>query len=282
MRWPGSPRLRATRTARRPEGRILAQIKTLFRYRALIESLVSRELKARYRGSILGFVWSFINPLLNLLTYGIVFGYVIPGQRAPEMEPYLLFFACGILPWSFFEAAVLEASSVLVSSGGLLKKVLFPPEILPVVSVITNGVNFLLSLPILLFFVIWNGRLAPSALLFFLPLAVQLTLALGLALALSALTVHFRDLSNIIGHLFRLWFFSSPILYLYSAVPGRFRDVLRLNPMSHIIVSYQQMFFSGEFDHWKGLGAAAVFAIAVFAFGAFIFDRLRDALAEEL
>lgn len=227
-------------------------------------------------------MWSFINPLLNLLTYGIVFGYFLPVQRPKEMEPYLLFFACGLLPWTFFEAAVLEASTVLVSSGGLLKKVLFPPEILPTVSVITNLFNFLLSLPILLFFVIWNGRLSLSVFLVVLPLLVQLVLALGLALALSALTVHFRDLSNIIGHLFRLWFFGSPILYLYGTIQGPFRTVLRLNPMSHIIVSYQQILFEGHFHHWQGLGMAALAAIIVFAFGSFLFDRLRDALAEEL
>ena len=231
---------------------------------------------------MLGFVWSIINPLLQLLTYGIVFGYVIPGQKVPEMEPYLLFFACGILPWTFFEAAVLEASNVLVSSGGLLKKVLFPPEILPTVSVITNLVTFLLSVPILLFFVVWNGRLSPAALLFPLPLLVQFIMAMGLALALSALTVHFRDLSNIIGHIFRLWFFSSPILYLYATVPGRFRDVLRFNPMSHVIVSYQQMLFEGRFDHWRGLGLSALVAVLIFALGCFVFDRLRDALSEEL
>lgn len=227
-------------------------------------------------------MWSFINPLLNLLTYGVVFGYMLPGQRASEMEPYLLFFACGILPWTFFEAAVLEASSVLVSSGGLLKKVLFPPEILPVVCVITNLFNFLLSLPILLFFVVWNHRLSPAALLFPLPLLVQFVMALGLALALSALTVHFRDLSNIIGHLFRLWFFGSPILYIYGSIGGHFKTVLRLNPMTHIVVSYQQMLFDGHFDHWVGLGSAALVSILVFAFGCFVFDRLRDALAEEL
>ena len=207
---------------------------------------------------------------------------MLPGQRAAEMEPYLLFFACGILPWTFFESAVLEASVVLVSSGGLLKKVLFPPEILPTVSVITNLFNFLLSLPILLFFVVWNHRLSPTALLFVLPLMVQFVLALGLALALSALTVHFRDLSNIISHLFRLWFFGSPILYVYGSIQGPFRTILRLNPMSHIIVSYQQILFAGRFDHWAGLGGAAIAAVIVFAFGSFLFDRLRDALAEEL
>lgn len=227
-------------------------------------------------------MWSFINPLLHLLTYGIVFAYVLPGQRPKEMEPYLLFFACGILPWSFFQAAVLEGSTVLVSSGGLLKKVLFPPEILPTVSVITNLFNFLLSLPILFFFVIWNQKLSLAALLFPIPLLIQFVLALGLALALSALTVHFRDLTNILGHLFHLWFFASPILYVYGSIEGPFRAVLRLNPMSHIMVSYQQMLFEGRFDHWMGLGAAALVAVLVFAFGCFLFDRLRDALAEEL
>jgi lipopolysaccharide transport system permease protein len=243
---------------------------------------VSRELKARYRGSVLGFVWSFINPLLQLLTYGVVFGYMLPGQKAKEMEPYLLFFACGILPWSFFQAAVLEGSMVLVTSGGLLKKVLFPPEILPTVSVITNVFNFILSLPILLFFVVWNHKLAPSALLIILPLLVQIIMAMGLALALSALTVHFRDLTNILGHLFHLWFFASPILYLYAATEGVFKTVLRFNPMTHIVVSYQQMLFEGRFDHWEGLLGAACVAVLTFAFGCFLFDRLRDALAEEL
>lgn len=207
---------------------------------------------------------------------------MLPGQRAREMEPYLLFFACGILPWSFFQAAVLEGSMVLVSSGGLLKKVLFPPEILPTVSVITNLFNFVLSLPILLFFVVWNHKLAPSALLIVLPLLVQVVMALGMALALSALTVHFRDLTNILGHLFHLWFFGSPILYLYGSTGGVFRTILRLNPMSHIVVSYQQMLFEGRFDHWVGLGGAAAAAVLAFAFGCFLFDRLRDALAEEL
>jgi ABC-type polysaccharide/polyol phosphate export permease len=198
------------------------------------------------------------------------------------MEPFLLFFACGILPWSFFQGAVLEGSSVLVSSGGLLKKVLFPPEILPTVSVITNLFNFVLSLPILLFFVVWNHKLSWAVLLFPLPLLVQVVLALGMALALSALTVHFRDLTNILGHLFHLWFFASPILYVYGSTEGTLRAFLRLNPMSHIMVSYQQMLFEGRFDHWAGLAAAAAVAVLAFSFGCFLFDRLRDALAEEL
>src|SRR5437762_5805928 len=176
----------------------LAEARKLFRYRMLIQSLVGRELKARYRGSILGFFWSFVNPLLLLLTYGVVFTYMLPGVRSRELEPYFLFLFCGILPWTFFNASVLEASGVLIAGGALLKKVMFPAEVLPVVTVLTNLVQFLLGLPILLAFLLARDHLAPSALLLPLPILVQLVFTLGLALCVSALTVHFRDIQNIL------------------------------------------------------------------------------------
>src|SRR5439155_2066304 len=102
---------------------MIQQLSTLFRYRLLIQSLVSRELKARYRGSILGFFWSFVNPLLLLLTYGLVFTYMLPTKRPPIVEPYFVFLFCGILPWTWFNASVLESSGILISGGNLIKKV---------------------------------------------------------------------------------------------------------------------------------------------------------------
>ncbi len=262
--------------------RIATQVRTLFRYRLLIQSLVGRELKARYRGSILGFFWSFVNPLLQLLTYGLVFGVILPREHDPQMEPYLLFFFCGILPWTWFNSSLLEASGVLIAGGSLIKKVMFPAEVLPVVTVLTNLAHFLLGLPILILCLILYGRLSPSALLLPLPILVQLILTVGLALIISALTVHFRDLQNILGHLVHLWFFASPVLYYYGARTGKARLFLRLNPMSHLLVSYQQMLFEGYFDHWRGLLATLVVAVLAFALGAFLFDRLRDTLAEEV
>ncbi|PYQ48908.1 MAG: hypothetical protein DMF78_20025 [Acidobacteria bacterium] len=260
----------------------LAELRKLIRYRMLIQSLVGRELKARYRGSILGFFWSFVNPLLQLLTYGLVFVVILPGRHDPEMEPYLLFFFCGILPWTWFNSSLLEASGVLISGGSLIKKVMFPAEVLPVVTVLTNLAHFVLGLPILLLCLVVYGRLSPSALLLPLPLAIQLLLTVGFALLLSALTVHFRDLQNILSHLLHLWFFASPVLYYYGARTGLARALLRVNPMSHLLVSYQQMLFEGHFDHWRGLAATAVVAVVVFAVGTFLFDRLRDTLAEEV
>ncbi|MBN2371478.1 MAG: ABC transporter permease, partial [Vicinamibacteria bacterium] len=181
---------------------MIRQIFRLFRYRLLVQSLVSRELKARYRGSVLGFVWSFINPLFLLLTYGIVFTYVFQvGRGDAALDPYFLFLFCGILPWTWFQASIAESSSILLSSGTLIKKVLFPAEVLPVVSVFANFVHFFLGLPILLLFLVVKGKLTWWALLLPLPLLVQLVLTLGLALFFSALTVHFRDLRDLLHHI---------------------------------------------------------------------------------
>src|SRR5204862_2652322 len=143
----------------------------LIRYRGLIQSLVARELKARYRGSVLGFFWSFVNPLLLLLVYWFVFTTVLPNTMA-GVQPYALFMFCGILPWTWFSASLTEASGSLISGGNLIKKVMFPAEILPIVSVLANLVHFLLGLPILIAFLIWYQR-PPDALdLFWFPVAV--------------------------------------------------------------------------------------------------------------
>jgi len=258
-------------------------ITTLVRYRALVESLVSRELKARYRGSVLGFVWSFVNPLLLLLTYTLVFTVILP-NRQPDIQPFFLFLFCGILPWTWFQASLSESSGVLIASSNLIKKVLFPAEVLPTVCVLANLAHFLLGLPILLLFLAWQGRLAWTAVLLPLPILVQLVLTLGMALFLSALTVHFRDIQNILHHVLHLWFFATPVIYSYAAIAEGtpLRQALRLNPMTHVIVTYQQMLFHGNVDHWRGLFLALLVGVLAFAAGAFLFDRLRDTLPEEV
>lgn len=261
---------------------MIAQLRTLLRYRPLIQSLVGRELKARYRGSVLGFLWSFVNPLLLLLTYGLVFTYMLPVARSAQAEPYFLFLFCGILPWTWFNASVLEASGVLIAGGNLIKKVLFPAEVLPVVTVLTNLVQFLFGLPILLLFLLLYGKLGPAALLLPLPLLVQLVFTLGLGLLVSALTVHFRDIQSILSHLLHVWFFATPVLYFYPETPPGLHALLRFNPLTHVVFSYQEMLFRNQFTHRRGLLLAGLVAVGLFALGAFLFERLRDTLAEEV
>ena len=172
----------------------------LLRYRGLIQSLVARELKARYRGSVLGFFWSFINPLLLLLVYSFVFTVVMPSAHDKRIEPYALFMFCGILPWTWFSSSLNESAGVLISGGNLIKKVLFPAEILPIVTVLANMIHFFFGLVILAGFLVYYQRpqTAGELALFPVVVLVQLILTLGFALLLSALTVHFRDIRDIL------------------------------------------------------------------------------------
>ena len=263
---------------------MLHNLARLLRYRGLIQSLVARELKARYRGSALGFFWSFINPLLLLLIYTFVFAYVM-AAKFEGIDPYAHFLFCGILPWTWFSASLAESSNVLISGGNLIKKVLFPAEILPIVTVLANMIHFFLGLPILGLFLIWyDAPLSLGELAWFpLIVAVQLVLTLGFALILSALTVHFRDIREILTNVLSLWFFATPIIYPWRDAPDFGKWFLNANPFTHLAISYQEiLFFPGPFGHWKWLLALGGVSVLFFFFGYFVFDRLRDTFAEEV
>lgn len=265
-------------------------LQNLYRYRSLIHSLVTRELKARYRGSVLGFFWSFINPLLLLIVYTIVFNYILP-NRALGTQPYALFLFCGLLPWTWFSSSLLESSNVIISGGSLIKKIIFPAEVLPFVSVIANMIHFLLGTPILLLFIfIYKVPITWNALFFPLIVLIQLILTLGFALWISSLSVHFRDLRDILANLITLWFFCTPVIYPFQvsfiqdsgALSQIFRTVLYINPVSYIMDSYHQSIFYGKVPDIRHLLIVFLGSLATFLSGYFIFDRLRDTFAEEV
>ena len=268
---------------------MLGKVGELYGYRALIGTLVLRELRARYRGSVLGFLWSFLNPLLLMLVYVLVFSVYL---RVP-MEGYAVFLFSGLLPWLWFSSSLGHAAGVIVGSGSLVKRIMFPAEVLPLVSVLSNMINMLLSLP-LLFVFLFVFDIRPGPVLAFLPLLLVLQLALtaGLALALAALNVHLRDVEQILSNLLVLLFFLSPILYPVSTVPTTIRvgDLVTvplrplyfLNPVAGLVQSYQNIFFFGREPHWIHLGMVAVCAGIALWGGYRVFDRLRDSLAEEI
>jgi ABC-type polysaccharide/polyol phosphate export permease len=270
---------------------LTSKIKDLYKYRVLIQSLVSRELKARYRGTALGFLWSFINPMLLLVIYTFVFGYIIPArweemQNSPSL--YALFLFCGVLPWQvWFAPSILESSNVLLMQGNLIKKMLFPTEILPIVAVTSNFVHFLFGLPILLLFIPILGKPFTPFLLF-LPLVilVQYVFTLGLALLVSALTVHFRDIKDILANLLTFWFFATPIInpIIQKSIQDNqvYRLLLDLNPMTHIMWGYQNCVFFGEMIRWKRLGVTFLLSLVLLFIGYTVFDKLRDSFPEEV
>ena len=264
---------------------MLQNLRQLFRYRALVQSLVARELTARYRGSILGFFWSFINPLLLLLIYTFVFSQVMPVARTAGIDHFSVFLFCGILPWTWFSSSLIESSSALITGGNLIRKVLFPAEVLPLVTVFAGLVHFCLGLLILAAFVVYEGVPVTPLDLLWLPLvmAVQWTLTAGLALFLSAVTVHFRDIRDLLTNVLTLWFFATPIIYpLANASPGA-RRLLDLNPFTHLAVAYQEVLYvPGPFRPGDKFLVLIVVSVLVLMAGYFVFDRLRDTLAEEV
>jgi len=269
---------------------LFKNLKNLYKYRVLIQNLVSRELKARYRGTILGFFWSFINPLLLMIVYTIVFGFIIrPRDPAFEGSPwfYALYLFCGVLPWVWFSSSSLESANVLIVQGNLIKKILFPAEILPVVVVLSNLVHFFFGLPVLIIFVPIFGK-AFTPYIFFLPLVifVQLIFSLGFSFLVSSLTVHFRDIKDILANFLTFWFFASPIVYtinLSSIQKSSFLKIfLNLNPMTHIMQGYQNCVFFGKHPNWEMLGITILLSLVLFFLGYYIFDRLRDSFPEEV
>ena len=269
---------------------IVANLKRVWTYRVLIQNLVSRELKARYRGTVLGFLWSFFNPLLLMTVYTVVFGFIIqPRDPAFEGSPWLyaLFLFCGVLPWTWFSSTLLESANVLMINGNLIKKILFPAEILPVVTVTSNLINFFFGLPILLAFIPILGKsFTPYVLFLPVVILVQYVVTLGFGLLISSLTVHFRDIKDILSNLLTFWFFATPIIYPLSfgtiSKSGFLRTMLNLNPMTHIIGGYQSCLFYGELIHWKKLGVTFLFGLLMFWVGYTVFDRLRDSFPEEV
>ena len=263
----------------------MSELAALFRHRQLIATLTARDLKARYRGSILGFFWSLANPLLLLGVYTLVFTKFFPQQ---VVQPYSLFLFAGILPWTFFAAATLESTTSISANAALIKKVMFPAEALPLVVVFSHLVHFALAIPILLaallvFAAMGKFTIGITILIAPVLMVLQTMFVAGIAMTVSSASVLFRDLRDIVTNLLQLGFFVTPIIYRIDAMPSRFlRALLRINPMTPFVVAYQDVFFWGRLPNLSDALLIVFYAFGSVALGFFVFDRLRDTLAEAI
>lgn len=252
---------------------------TIYRYRELIANLVGKELKARYRGSTLGMLWTFMNPLLLLLVYALVFSVYM----RIEMENYAVFVFAGLLPWIWFSASLNEGVTAVVASGDLITKSMFPAEILPMVRVAANLINFLLSMPLLfIFMLIYEVPLTLALLWTPLVVVAQFLFTIGLVYLFSALNVRFRDTQHILGNALVLWFFLCPIIYPVTQVPEGWRFTFYLNPMAIITMGYHDVFITGNRPDLLLMGGVSLFGVVILLVGVRLFERLKDTFAEEI
>ncbi len=258
----------------------------VLRHRGLLLTLVARELKARYRGSLLGFVWSLVNPLLLLLVYTFVFTRIIPA-RAPGAEPYALYLMIGLFPWIWVSTSILEGTVSLATNASLIRKAVFPAEVLPLVATVSNLVHFLFALPILAGALVVGRYLGypvggwATALL---PVVIVLELAMvgGVALGLAVLNVHFKDVKDLVQNLLTLLFFLTPIIYPLSFVqnPQLRSLMLWANPATSYTLAYHDLLLRGAVPAVELWPPMVIWGLVAWWVGCWLFERLSDSLAE--
>lgn len=259
---------------------ILAPVSEMYRYRELIRNLVARDLRVRYRNSVLGFLWCLLNPLLMMGVFTLVFT-VLMRSNIPNFPVFILI---GILAWNLHTTAVMGAVGSVVDNSTLVMKVYFPRELLPLSVVLSNTVNFVLAL-IALFgvIVVFDVRLTASVLYVPVILLVQVTFTAGLALILSALTVFFRDVRIIMETVMLAWFFLTPIFYrLEDLFPEYSRLVYIANPLASIISAYRDVLYLGGMPGLDFLTRTFATALAFLVVGLIFFRRCAGRFGEEL
>lgn len=253
--------------------------KELYNYRELLKSNTKKEIRGRYKQSFLGVLWSFLNPLLQLLVYSVVFGALL----ASGDDTYYIYVCVGLIPWTFFTTTVTQGTLSVIINDNIVKKVYFPREILPISSVISGAINFLISTIIILAFVLISGiGFTKFILLYPVILLIQCVLLLGISFILSAITIYIRDLEHIISVFLMAAFYITPIVYKLDQLPKNLRIVMQLNPMTHIINAYRDIFYYQQMPNMQNLGVLFVISFVLMIVGYFIFKKLQKGFAEEL
>ncbi len=270
--------------------RLVERLGELWQYRELIYSLVVRDLKARYKNSVLGIAWSWLNPLMMMVVYTVVFN-VLAGHSG--ISDYPVFILSALLPWNLFATSVAQATDSIVGAASLVKKVYFPREALPFSVVLGNAVNFLIALPVFFGLALAMGRpITAWTLLLPLILIIQLAFTAGIGLITSTLNVFYRDTRLIMNVLLMAWFFLTPIFYPITRVPEQYTVwgvtlnprvwLRRVNPMASIIASYRDILYWGAPTGWDFLLRTAVTSLAVLVAGYVFFLHYSPRFGEEV
>ena len=254
-------------------------IKELYDYREMLSNLVRKDLKVRYKGSVLGFLWTFLNPLLQLIIYTIVFSTIM----RTNIDKFYIYLFIGLIPWLFFATCIQAGSTSILMNKDLIKKIYFPRIILPISTVNSAFMNMFYSMIVVLLTILVSG-IGFSKYILLLPLAMtmQYILVLGMTFIFSALNVYFRDLEYILNIIVMMWFYLTPIVYKIEMIPEKYRLWFYLNPMTGIINFYRNILYYKRMPSFNAFGGILIYGIIMIIIGYFVFEKLQRNFAEEL
>jgi len=254
--------------------------KEIYEYRQMIFSLVKKDLRGRYKGSVLGFLWTFINPLLQLLVFTMVFSVILRS----DIDKYYLFLFVALIPWNFFASSLSGGARAILNDQSLVTKIYFPREVLPIAYITSGFVNMLYCFIVVFIVVILSGiSLNPIALLCLIPvMLIEYIMALGVAFFTSAVTVYFRDFEHIMGVIAMAWQYLTPVMYPTTWVPEELMFVFNANPMTPVILAYRDILYYGQIPEMTTLISALIFAVVIFFVGFIVFSVLKKRFAEEM
>lgn len=255
-------------------------LKELYAYREMIFSLVRRDLNGRYKGSVLGFFWTFLNPLLQLGVYTLVFSVIMRNG----IEDYYLYLFVALVPWIFFSTSVSGGASCIRAQQEMVKKIYFPREVLPISFVTSQFVNMLFSLLVVLAVLLISGKGLNLIALLYLPLImlVEYVLCLSMAFITSAVTVYLRDLEYLLGIITMAWQFLTPVMYSLELVPEELLPLFNLNPMTPVIIAYRDILYYKRIPELRTLVHATFLGIFLMAVGTLVFKKLQRHFVEEM
>lgn len=258
----------------------MKQIKEIWDYRSMIVGLVKRDLRGRYKGSVLGFLWTFLIPLLQLLVYTFVFSTIM---RA-GIEDYYLFLFVALVPWVYFSSSVDGGAGCIVNQVNLVNKIYFPREVLPIAHVLSQLINMLLSYIVVILVLLVSGKGINLSVWWYIPIVIlqETMLAFGLALLFSAITVFFRDLQYIISIFIMAWQFLSPVMYSVEMVPDDLQKFFFINPMTPVIMAYRSIFYYKEAPNLHTFLLGTIMGFVVLIVGWTVFGKMKKRFAEVL
>lgn len=254
-------------------------LKRIYKYREFLKTNVKKDIRGKYKGSFLGILWSFVNPLLMSLIYAIVFPFILKNSQ----DNYVTFVVIGILPWTFFTTVISQGTFCILANAGIIKKVYFPREILPISVAVSGLVNFMIALPIIIAFLLLSGiGLSFYALLFPLIALTEFILLLGIIFITCSVNVYIRDAEYIIAFFVNMLFYATPVLYSATLFPDKYRAILNLNPMTTIINSYRDIFYYQTMPNLSALLMVLGGSLILLIIGINVFKKLEKKFAEEV